>query len=193
MVEISTVSMRDMFIAAYDTDSPESLLIEIADETKAQEILTQFGNQYESLANCLQVINKRLVLLNPKYQTISQQLTNPTNSPPHISQSLEQGVNDYGYGVNKEEQQHMNEDQVNEEDLKKITEADVSKNEEGGKTDQHGSQLQMISPNQDVNPVNSQLTSNVVDLRGTQTGITPSVENEVKEHMHRSQLNQNKD
>lgn len=42
MVEISTLTEKDMYIAAYDVDSPESLLIEIKDENKAIEILNQF-------------------------------------------------------------------------------------------------------------------------------------------------------
>ena len=53
-----------MFIAAYDVESPESLLIELP-ERRAQDILNEFGNDYESMASSLQVMNKRLVLLNP--------------------------------------------------------------------------------------------------------------------------------
>ena len=53
-----------MFIAAYDVESPESLLIELPDK-RAQEILKEFDNDYEAMSNSLQVMNKRLVLLNP--------------------------------------------------------------------------------------------------------------------------------
>jgi hypothetical protein len=45
-------------------ESPESFLIELP-EKKAQEILIQFQNEYEKMASSLNVINKRLVLLNP--------------------------------------------------------------------------------------------------------------------------------
>jgi hypothetical protein len=53
-----------LFIAAYDVESPESLLIELP-ERRAQDILNEFQNDYESMADSLQVMNKRLVLLNP--------------------------------------------------------------------------------------------------------------------------------
>lgn len=49
-------------------DSPESLLIELRDP-KSAEILAQFTNDYELLASSLQVHQKRLVLLNPKFVT----------------------------------------------------------------------------------------------------------------------------
>ena len=63
IVEISSNNTH-LFIAAYDLESPESLLIELP-EKKAQEILNEFQNDYEGMANSLQVMNKRLVLLNP--------------------------------------------------------------------------------------------------------------------------------
>jgi hypothetical protein len=47
-------------------ETPESLLIELP-EPKSGEILHQFGNDYELLASSLQVHQKRLVLLNPKF------------------------------------------------------------------------------------------------------------------------------
>ena len=45
-------------------ESPESLLIELP-EKRATEILKEFANDYERVASSLQVMNKRLVLLNP--------------------------------------------------------------------------------------------------------------------------------
>ena len=65
VVEISS-SNNSLFVAAFDVDSPESLLIEL-DGTKSVEILQKFNNDYESMASSLQVMNKRLVLLNPKF------------------------------------------------------------------------------------------------------------------------------
>jgi len=47
-------------------ESPESLLIELPNK-RAHEILMQFGEDYEKMASSLQVMNKRLVLLNPKF------------------------------------------------------------------------------------------------------------------------------
>lgn len=65
IVEISSNNTH-LFIAAHDVESPESLLIELP-EKRAQEILKEFANDYEKMANSLQVMNKRLVLLNPKF------------------------------------------------------------------------------------------------------------------------------
>jgi len=63
IVEISS-NNSSIFIAAYDVETPESLLIELP-EKKAEEILREFNQDYERIATCLQVMNKRLVLLNP--------------------------------------------------------------------------------------------------------------------------------
>lgn len=63
IVEISSNNSH-LFIAAYDVESPESLLIELP-ERRAQDILREFQSDYEHMANSLQVMNKRLVLLNP--------------------------------------------------------------------------------------------------------------------------------
>ena len=63
VVEISSNNSH-LFIAAHDVESPESLLIELP-EKRAQEILKEFANDYERMASSLQVMNKRLVLLNP--------------------------------------------------------------------------------------------------------------------------------
>ena len=65
IVEISSNNSH-LFIAAYDLESPESLLIELPTK-RAEEILHEFKNDYERMAQCLQVMNKRLVLLNPKF------------------------------------------------------------------------------------------------------------------------------
>ena len=65
LVEISTNNTH-LFIAAFDVESPESLLIELP-EKKAHEILKEFQSDYEQMASSLQVMNKRLVLLNPKF------------------------------------------------------------------------------------------------------------------------------
>ena len=72
-MEISSNNTH-LFIAAYDVESPESLLIELP-ERRAQEILNEFSNDYESMAGSLQVMNKRLVLLNPVSLFLQQDLT----------------------------------------------------------------------------------------------------------------------
>lgn len=51
IVEISS-NNACLFIAAYDVESPESLLIELP-EKKAEEIMNEFNNDYDQLAGCL--------------------------------------------------------------------------------------------------------------------------------------------
>lgn len=76
VVEISSTN-TNLFIAAHDVESPESLLIELP-EKRAQDILSEFKNDYEKMASSLQVINKRLVLLNPvSYLSPSPQMIDP--------------------------------------------------------------------------------------------------------------------
>ena len=69
-----------MFIAAYDVESPESLLIELP-ERRAADILNEFNNDYEAMASSLQVMNKRLVLLNPKFINQKRHGTAPAGQP----------------------------------------------------------------------------------------------------------------
>ena len=69
IIEISS-NNSNLFIAAYDVESPESFLIELQ-EKKAQEIISEFKNDYELMACSLQVVHKRLILLNPVNQLIS--------------------------------------------------------------------------------------------------------------------------
>ena len=51
IVEISS-NNSCIFIAAYDVESPESLLIELS-EKKAEDIMKEFNNDYDSMASCL--------------------------------------------------------------------------------------------------------------------------------------------
>jgi hypothetical protein len=63
IIEISS-NKSCLFIAAYDVESPESFLIELT-EKKAEDIMREFSNDYEVMSSCLQIMNRRLVLLNP--------------------------------------------------------------------------------------------------------------------------------
>lgn len=63
IIEISS-NNSCLFIAAYDVESPESFLIELT-EKKAEDIMIEFSNDYEVMSSCLQIMNRRLVLLNP--------------------------------------------------------------------------------------------------------------------------------
>jgi hypothetical protein len=51
IIEISS-NNSCLFIAAYDVESPESLLIELS-EKKAEDIMKEFNNDYEQMATCL--------------------------------------------------------------------------------------------------------------------------------------------
>jgi hypothetical protein len=51
IVEISSNNLS-LFIAAYDVESPESLLIELP-EKKAEEIMKEFNSDYDKMASCL--------------------------------------------------------------------------------------------------------------------------------------------
>ena len=89
IIEISS-NNQSIFIAAYDVETPESLLIELP-EKKAEDIMKEFGQDYELMASCLQVMNKRLVLLNPKYQQ-SKQLQQRINSASTVARPRTQGI-----------------------------------------------------------------------------------------------------
>ena len=65
IVEISSNS-TSLFIAAYDVESSESFLITLP-EKRAADLMKEFQQSYEMMAESLQVMNKRLYLLNPKY------------------------------------------------------------------------------------------------------------------------------
>jgi hypothetical protein len=51
IIEISS-NNQSIFIAAYDVETPESLLIELP-EKKAEDIMKEFGQDYELMASCL--------------------------------------------------------------------------------------------------------------------------------------------
>ncbi len=54
-----------LYITAFDPTNPESMVVEIS-EPKANQLLKEFNYDYELLANCLEIINKKLVVLNPR-------------------------------------------------------------------------------------------------------------------------------
>lgn len=56
IVEISSNS-SSLFIAAYDVESSESFLITLP-EKRANELMIEFENNYEVMADSLQVMNK---------------------------------------------------------------------------------------------------------------------------------------
>ena len=64
-MEISSTE-EHLYISAFDVESPESYLIDLP-ASKAQELMGEFEHDYDLMADSLQVMNKRLYLLNPKF------------------------------------------------------------------------------------------------------------------------------
>ena len=56
----------DLVISAQHEDLPDSFIIEI-EAAKVQHLLSEFMNDFSLMANHLKIMNKRMVLLNPKF------------------------------------------------------------------------------------------------------------------------------
>ena len=56
----------DLVISAQHEDLPDSFIIEI-EAGKVQHLLNEFSNDFSLMANHLKIMNKRMVLLNPKF------------------------------------------------------------------------------------------------------------------------------
>lgn len=118
IVEISSNS-NNLFIAAYDVESTESFLITLP-EKRANELMVEFENNYELMASSLQVMNKRLYLLNPKYladqrdgqnqQTDGQDLG---ETAPHDGQQMHE---DSQLNENEDEETDPHQDEEEKED-----------------------------------------------------------------------------
>jgi len=55
-----------LVISAQHEDLPDSFIIEI-EAAKVQHLLSEFGNDFSLMATHLKIMNKRMVLLNPKF------------------------------------------------------------------------------------------------------------------------------
>jgi len=53
-------------ISAQHEDLPDSFIIEI-EAAKVQHLLNEFQNDFNLMADHLKIMNKRMVLLNPKF------------------------------------------------------------------------------------------------------------------------------
>ena len=56
----------DLVISAQHEDLPDSFIIEI-EAAKVQHLLNEFTNDFSLMARHLKIMNKRMVLLNPKF------------------------------------------------------------------------------------------------------------------------------
>jgi len=139
IVEISSNS-NNLFIAAYDVESTESFLITLP-EKRANELMVEFENNYELMASSLQVMNKRLYLLNPKYlaeqkaNAEAAQITDQQNlgeTSPQDNNEVEEKVEDEKQDneeLNNEEQEdNLNNNEEIEEESKNQNE-DSKENE----------------------------------------------------------------
>lgn len=106
IVEISSNS-SNLFIAAYDVESTESFLITLP-EKRANELMVEFENNYELMASSLQVMNKRLYLLNPKY--LADQKANENVNNQNLGETAPQEH------AQKEDEKQINNEEDNEDD-----------------------------------------------------------------------------
>lgn len=65
-VEILISQGDDLVISAQHTELPDSFIIEI-DSSKVNHLITEFQHDFYTMANHLKIMNKRMVLLNPKF------------------------------------------------------------------------------------------------------------------------------
>lgn len=63
-VEILLSQTDDLVISAQHVELPDSFIIEI-ESIKVEHLINEFQNNYEYMASHLQIMNKRMVLLNP--------------------------------------------------------------------------------------------------------------------------------
>jgi E3 ubiquitin-protein ligase TRIP12 len=132
IVEISSNS-NNLFIAAYDVESTESFLITLQ-EKRASELMVEFENNYELMASSLQVMNKRLYLLNPKYlaDQKAQQEQVPEDQQ-ELGDTVPQEEME-GEGESQDQQPHIEEEQEQKLDDEQHND-DQSDNKEDEKAD----------------------------------------------------------
>lgn len=65
-IEIFLSYRGDLVITAQHTHLSDSFVIEISDQ-KVSNLVSEFSNNYAEMAMHLKIMNKRMVLLNPKY------------------------------------------------------------------------------------------------------------------------------
>lgn len=71
VIEVS-IWENHLFIAAFDTNSSESLMIKIKPD-KFEFILQKFDSNYELMADSVHIDHKRLILVDPSYNdTVSE-------------------------------------------------------------------------------------------------------------------------
>ena len=63
-VQILLSQTDDLVISAQHMELPDSFIIDIEND-KVNHLLSEFHNEFETMANHLKIMNKRMVLLNP--------------------------------------------------------------------------------------------------------------------------------
>ncbi len=128
IVEISS-SSSNLFIAAYDVESTESFLITLPDK-RANELMVEFENNYELMASSLQVMNKRLYLLNPKYLADQRTGQAPADGE-ELGETAPQNEEDQHIMHENEDEgeQQLNEEQEEQDDGEQDKEEDEPEEE----------------------------------------------------------------
>lgn len=65
-------------ISSQHTELPDSFIIEI-EKSKVEHLLSEFQSDYFEMANHLKIMNKRMVLLNPKFLKQNEPEIQPTD------------------------------------------------------------------------------------------------------------------
>ena len=64
LIEMLISQSDDLVISAQHTQLPDSFIIEIESQ-KVNQLITEFNNDFQHMAQFLKIMNKRMVLLNP--------------------------------------------------------------------------------------------------------------------------------
>lgn len=65
-IEMLISQTDDLVISAQHMELPDSFIIEI-ENSKVDHLISEFGNDFGLMAQHLKIMNKRMVLLNPKF------------------------------------------------------------------------------------------------------------------------------
>ena len=121
IVEISSNS-NNLFIAAYDVESTESFLITLP-EKRANELMVEFENNYELMASSLQVMNKRLYLLNPKYLADQKATEGQEQDGEELGETVPQDPGQIDHNIDEgDDEINDSEDQLAEQEEPRIDE-----------------------------------------------------------------------
>jgi hypothetical protein len=113
VIEVS-IWENHLFIAAFDANSPESLMIKIKPD-KFDFILQKFESNYELMAESVHIDQKRLILLDPSYNDAVSENKRLSTAPAGYNRNknaiqhlLREGSLESGHGVPMTKQEVQN-------------------------------------------------------------------------------------